>query len=153
MQKISKHLVVIALSSSLLVGCATTYEESGALTGAIAGAAVGSTVGRGPGQMFAIWLGAVVGSQVGATIGRHMDEHDRDRLVSVLETHRTASASTWVNPDTGYNYTATPTRTYEEPGGIGPCREFTIDASIGGKTEQIYGTACRQADGSWKVIK
>jgi hypothetical protein len=22
---------------------------------------------------------------------------------------------------------------------------------IGGKNEQIYGTACRQADGSWKV--
>ena len=103
--------------------------------------------------MFAIWLGAVVGSQVGATIGRHMDEHDRERLVNVLETQRTSTGSSWVNPDTGYNYTATPTNTYDDPSGTGPCREFTIDASIGGKTEQIYGTACRQADGSWKVIK
>lgn len=103
--------------------------------------------------MFAIWLGAVVGSQVGATIGRHMDEHDRERLVGVLETQRTSTGSSWVNPDTGYNYTATPTNTYDDPSGTGPCREFTIDASIGGKTEQIYGTACRQADGSWKVIK
>ena len=34
----------------------------------------------------------------------------------------------------------------------GPCREYTIDAIIGGKTEQIYGTACRQSDGSWKTV-
>jgi uncharacterized protein YcfJ len=27
----------------------------------------------------------------------------------------------------------------------------TVDASIGGKTEKIYGTACRQTDGSWQV--
>lgn len=153
MQKISKHLVVFALSGSLLFGCATTKEESGALTGALTGAVIGSSIGKGPGKALAIWLGAVVGSQVGATIGRYMDEQDRQRLVSVLETQRTAMGSTWVNPDTGYQYTATPTKTYDDPVGTGPCREFTIDASIGGKTEEIYGTACRQADGSWKVIK
>jgi len=43
----------------------------------------------------------------------------------------------------------TPTKTYETA--AGPCREYTIDAIIGGSTEKIYGTACRQADGSWKV--
>ena len=26
------------------------------------------------------------------------------------------------------------------------------DVNIGGKTEQAYGTACRQPDGSWKVV-
>ena len=153
MQKITRNLAVVALSSSLLFGCATPKEESGALTGALTGAVIGSSVGKGPGKMIAIWLGAVIGTQVGATIGRYMDEQDRQRLVSVLETQRTATGSNWVNPDTGYEYTATPIRTYDDPEGTGPCREFTIDASIGGKTEQIYGTACRQADGSWKVIK
>jgi surface antigen len=44
----------------------------------------------------------------------------------------------------------TPTNTYDS--GTGPCREYTLDATIGGKTEQIYGTACRQPDGSWKVV-
>ena len=32
------------------------------------------------------------------------------------------------------------------------CREFQQEVSIGGKTEQAYGTACRNADGSWEVI-
>ncbi|KPK40991.1 MAG: hypothetical protein AMJ69_00270 [Gammaproteobacteria bacterium SG8_47] len=56
---------------------------------------------------------------------------------------------TWRNPDTGNGYTVTPTKTYETA--AGPCREYTIDAIIGGSTEKIYGTAGRQADGSWKV--
>jgi len=32
-----------------------------------------------------------------------------------------------------------------------PCREYTLEALIGGQPETIYGTACRQADGSWKM--
>lgn len=32
------------------------------------------------------------------------------------------------------------------------CREFLHKVSIGNKTEQAYGTACRQPDGSWEVI-
>jgi surface antigen len=43
----------------------------------------------------------------------------------------------------------TPTQTYDQ--GAGPCREYTLDAIIGGRVEQVYGTACRQADGSWQV--
>lgn len=31
------------------------------------------------------------------------------------------------------------------------CREFQQDVTIGGKTEQAYGTACLQPDGSWKI--
>jgi hypothetical protein len=32
------------------------------------------------------------------------------------------------------------------------CREFTQSVTIGGDTEQAYGTACLQADGSWEMI-
>jgi len=44
----------------------------------------------------------------------------------------------------------TPIRAYDTAGG--PCREFTTEALIGGRRETVYGTACRQADGSWKVM-
>lgn len=148
-----KFLAIIAITLYLvtsITGCATK-EEAGALTGAAAGAAVGSTLGGGRGRILAIWLGAVVGSQIGATVGRYMDEQDRIRTASTLENTRTQQSSTWHNPDTGYNYTVTPTRTYEVA--QGPCREFTVNAEIGGKTQQVYSTACRQADGSWKIIK
>jgi surface antigen len=143
-------LVASVAASALLPGCATR-QEAGALTGAVVGAAAGSTVGRGSGRALAIWLGAVVGSQVGATVGRYMDEQDRMKMSSVLETNKTRAPSTWNNPDSGNRYTVTPTRTYENA--QGPCREFTVDAVIGGRVEQVYGTACRQTDGSWKVIK
>jgi hypothetical protein len=32
------------------------------------------------------------------------------------------------------------------------CREFQQQVSIGGRTEQAYGTACRNPDGSWEVV-
>ncbi len=31
------------------------------------------------------------------------------------------------------------------------CREFQQEVTIGGETEQAYGTACLQPDGSWKI--
>ena len=32
------------------------------------------------------------------------------------------------------------------------CREFQHTVTIGGKTQQAYGTSCLQPDGSWKII-
>ena len=32
------------------------------------------------------------------------------------------------------------------------CREFQHEVSIGGRTEDAYGTACRNPDGSWEVV-
>lgn len=32
------------------------------------------------------------------------------------------------------------------------CREFQQTVTIGGETEQAYGTACLQQDGNWKII-
>jgi len=44
-----------------------------------------------------------------------------------------------------------PTRSGVDAAGQ-PCREFQQTVTIGGKTEQAYGTACRQADGSWLLV-
>ena len=33
------------------------------------------------------------------------------------------------------------------------CREYTKTISVGGRAVQGYGTACRQRDGSWEVVK
>ena len=152
MKKSFHILIIFTLITSFSFGSTATREQSGVLTGAAIGAAVGSTMGRGhSNRAFAIWLGAVVGADIGSTIGKYMDEQDRLRTANVLETQRTHIPTTWVNPDTRNTYTVTPTRTYIVA--EGPCREFTLDAKIGGKTEQIYGTTCRQSDGSWKVIK
>lgn len=32
------------------------------------------------------------------------------------------------------------------------CREYTKQAKIGGKMQEVYGTACMQPDGSWEIV-
>ena len=34
----------------------------------------------------------------------------------------------------------------------GPCREFQTHIIIDGKSEPAHGTACRQPDGTWRVV-
>jgi surface antigen len=33
------------------------------------------------------------------------------------------------------------------------CREFQQTITVGGNSENAYGTACLQADGSWKIVQ
>jgi surface antigen len=68
-----------------------------------------------------------------------------------LESGRTGQKHAWHNPDSGANYAVVPTKTYHHKGN--PCREFTTTAIIGGKTQKVYGKACRTADGDWKMIQ
>jgi surface antigen len=32
------------------------------------------------------------------------------------------------------------------------CREYQQEITVGGKEQQSYGTACRQPDGTWKIL-
>lgn len=147
-----KSLVVSAvLVCASLTGCAAgPKEEVGMVIGGVLGGVLGHQIGGGRGQTAATILGAIAGGAIGASIGRSMDDLDRMKMAATLETTRTGVATTWRNPDTGYDYRMTPTRTYETA--EGPCREYTMDATIGGRTEQVYGIACRQADGSWRIV-
>jgi len=144
---------IAASTALLLFACSTapSKQDQGVLIGAIAGGILGHQVGGGSGQVLATMVGTVAGAMIGGSIGKQMDETDRLNTAAALENVRTGVPSAWVNPDTGYEYVVTPTNTYDS--GTGPCREYTLDATIGGKTEQIYGTACRQPDGSWKVVE
>lgn len=149
--KISKFLVTAGLALSVGVSACATHQQTGALIGGATGAAVGSTIGKGGGRTAAIILGAILGTAVGARIGQSMDEQDRINTAYAMERNPTGTTSSWVNPDTGASYAVTPTRTYDTA--QGPCREFTMNANVGGQPQQVYGTACRQADGSWKIVQ
>lgn len=145
--------LAVLLASLLLSACAASpgpREEAGMIIGGIIGGVLGNQVGDGSGRRIATALGALAGGAIGSSIGRSMDEVDRMKMAATLETTRTGVSTTWTNPDTGSDYRMTPTRTYESAGS--PCREYVLDAEIGGRTEEVYGTACRQADGSWKIV-
>ena len=75
--------------------------------GGVLGGVLGSQVGRGHGRT----LATIVGTLAGGAVGRSMDETDCLKTAHSLESVRTGVPSAWRNPDTGNQYTVTPTRT------------------------------------------
>lgn len=148
----SATLLVAAMAVSLS-GCETTsHAQEGEILGGIIGGIAGAQVGEGRGRTAAIIVGTIAGSMIGRHIGETMDSADRAQTANTLTYNRTGETTSWINPDNGNSYEVTPTRTYESA--TGPCREFTIDATVGGTAEQeVYGTACLQNDGSWKLVQ
>ena len=150
-----RKYVCISLMACLtaLSGCAGqgAKEQTGMVIGGVLGGLLGSEVGghHRHSRTSAIILGTIAGAAIGGSIGKSMDDVDRLKTSHTLENVRTGVSSSWRNPDSGNSYVVTPTQTYETA--TGPCREYTIDATIGGRPEKIYGTACRQPDGSWQV--
>lgn len=145
-----KTVIALIAAPLLFTGCVPlNNQQAGSLTGGVIGGLVGSQFGSGSGQVAAAAGGALLGSIIGGRIGQTMDDVDRMKMQQALDTAPTGRPIRWRNPDNGNQYTVRPTRTYYN--GNQPCREYTTHASIGGKFEQIHGTACRQADGSWKI--
>ena len=84
-----------------------------------------------------------------------MDEQDRMQAnQAVVQAHQAPLGETiaWNNPDSGNAGTVTPMRDGSTPSGL-YCREFHQTVTIGGQTEAAYGTACRQPDGTWKIVE
>ncbi len=151
-QTLQSAIAMTILGAAFLLSACetTTHGQQGEVLGGVIGGVIGAQVGDGRGRTTAIIIGAIAGSMIGRHIGESMDDTDRMKTAMALNDSRTGVATNWVNPDTGYRYEVTPTRTYEKGGS--PCREFQLDATVGGQTNQdVYGTACLQADGSWLV--
>jgi surface antigen len=159
-----KKILVFSTLFIFLAGCA--YDEQGnlkksswgAVLGGLGGAAVGSAFGSGSGKSAAIATGAILGSLAGSQIGKHLDEEDQKKLQETqqfaLENNRVNQKSTWDNPDTHHYGSITPIKTFDGRNhGYEVCREYTQEINVGGKKEQGYGTACRTADGAWKIIE
>ena len=131
-------------------------QAGGTLLGAGLGALVGSQIGSGKGQLAAVAIGALGGAYLGSEIGKSLDKADRTIMGrnahDTLERTRTGQKTAWRNPDSGHSGTFTPTRTFQMASGQ-PCREYQQTVTIGGRTENAYGTSCRQADGSWKIVQ
>lgn len=146
-----KSLLILLFTLPVFItACATgqgSSEQAGMIIGGVLGGAIGAQVEDGDRRAVAIIAGTMAGAAIGGAIGRTMDEVDRMNTGRALETVRTGVPSRWKNPDSGHTYSVMPTRTYESSSG--PCREYTIEATISGRPETVYGTACRHTDGSW----
>ncbi len=126
-------------------------DALGALLGAATGGLIGSQIGDGTGQMAAVGAGVLLGAIFGGSVGRQMDAVDHSCVGQVLEYAPDNQAVTWQNPNTDAYYTTTATNTYEQPNGR-YCREYQTTATVGGRVQNMYGTACRQPDGAWEIV-
>lgn len=125
-------------------------ELLGTVVGPGVGAAAGSQIGKRNGQIATVIAGTVTGGLVGGSVGRSMDQADAQCLGQAMEHAQTGQTIAWRDPTQDADYRVTPTRTYQGRDGR-YCREFTEAAVIGGQKQQVYGTACRQRDGSWQI--
>ena len=145
----------LAVAGLLLSGCQNPKETGGAIVGSVAGGMLGSNVGKGKGQLVATAIGAIAGAIVGADIGKSLDRADRLEMQrttqGALEKSKSGRVSTWRNPDSGNSGTVTARPVFKNASGQ-YCREYQQTITVGGKTESAYGTACRQPDGSWKIV-
>ena len=152
-----KFLLVGAMALSL-AACAEQggpKQNVGTIIGAAAGAIAGSQVGSGSGQLAATAVGTLLGALAGSEVGKSLDRADMTYLKQTqqkaLETVPSGSSTTWANPYSGNSGQITPQRTYQNASGT-YCRKFQQTVTVSGNTESAYGTACRQPDGTWKII-
>lgn len=122
----------------------------GTLLGAVAGGLGGSQIGRGDGQIAATIGGVLLGAALGNYIQRSMDPADQGCLAQTLERAPTGQQIVWNNPDSGARYEVVPTRTWEQGGTH--CREYSSRGTVGGRVQEVTGTACRQPDGTWRLM-
>jgi len=152
----ARKVVPVLMCAFFLMSCANPPGDKamiGGATGAAAGGLIGAAAGGGTAGIIG---GVLLGGLLGGAIGDALDQRDQELAYQqqqrTLETYQTNQTSTWSNPDSGHSGSYTPTKTYQNSQGQN-CREFQQTITVGGKTEQAYGTACRQSDGSWKVVQ
>jgi surface antigen len=159
----STSIVTVILMVLMVIGCAGGPQGNGgqqdqkAIIGGLGGAAAGGLIAAAfHGGAAGVIGGILAGGLIGGAIGNRMDAADRREAQQTtqraLEKTPSGTAVAWHNPDSGHSGTVTPVRTFQKSGGQ-YCREYQQSVSIGGEEHQAYGTACRQPDGSWKIVK
>ncbi|MBT4889551.1 MAG: glycine zipper 2TM domain-containing protein [Rhodospirillales bacterium] len=174
MQTIAKRFFILFLGAILITvaACANNncnsegYECSegsdnqygemiGSVLGSVIGGVLGSKVGGGDGKTIATATGAIVGLIVGKEIGKSIDNGDFSKADEAaqdsLENNPDGETTSWSDPDSGDSVSITPQTAYINDDGE-DCRDFESTITVDGKTEVAHGRACRQPDGSWKVV-
>lgn len=155
-----RFFVSLVLMSMIGTGCSQPYagpkETGGTIIGAGTGALIGSQFGKGEGRIVAVAIGTLAGALMGQEVGRSLDRADELAMQRnaqyALEYTPTNTTTSWRNPDSGHSGAFTPVETYQTTQGQ-YCREYRQTVYIAGEPQQAYGTACRQPDSTWKIVR
>jgi surface antigen len=131
------------------IGGMDTSQTVGTVGGAVAGGLLGSRFGGGTGKLVAVGIGTLLGAFAGREIAQRLTDGDQTRAAAAEQQAITQNQTiTWNNPQSGYNGSVKPVRTYQAANGQ-TCRDYTHTIMIEGRYETARGTACRQPDGTW----
>jgi surface antigen len=149
-----KTVTAVLVIALFTVACEGPKQTVGGLGGAALGGLLGSQFGSGKGKLATTGAGVLIGALVGSQIGKGLDQVDRmkaNQAISQAQTAPLGEPIAWNNPESGNSGTVTPVRDGTTSSGA-YCREFQQTITVGGKTQDAYGTACRQPDGSWQIV-
>lgn len=157
----SRSLIAATFLAPALIlgGCATdgmgNKQTMGTILGAAAGAWAGSSIGSGGGKTVATAAGTLLGAYLGGQVGRSMDEVDRMKAAQAQQQAFTAPIGEtiyWNNRESGNSGQVAAVRDGTSVSGD-YCREFRHEMNVSGETASETGTACRDADGTWRILK
>ncbi len=159
MKKTFLTLSVVAGLALAVSGCATenwnwNKQTMGTGAGAVLGGIAGSKVGGGNGQLWATGVGTLLGAFIGSEIGKTLDKADLMYASQATEQAYSADIGQtidWENPESGNHGSVTPVREGHADNGD-YCRQYQQTIVVDGQAETAYGTACKQADGSWVLV-
>ena len=130
-------------------------QQIGSATGAVIGGVLGGKIGKGDGKKLGVGIGAIFSSLMGKIIGRKISELDLKKssqtAEEALEKTVKGDTNTWSNPNSQNSGSITPTTDRFTKNGM-VCRDFKSTILVSGHSEKFNGRACRQKDGSWKII-
>ncbi|MHA1567735.1 MAG: RT0821/Lpp0805 family surface protein [Alphaproteobacteria bacterium] len=154
----AKTRLPILAAALILAGCSSDAGEKqtiGAILGGVGGAVVGTQFGSGGGRLAMTAVGTLLGAYLGSEVGSSLDRADQvaaQRAETQAHTAPIGQKIQWNNPDSGHYGSVTPVRDGTDSASGQYCREYQTTVTVGGETQDAFGTACQQPDGSWKII-
>lgn len=138
-----------------------TDEVVGTGLGAIVGGVIGNQFGHGSGKTAATIGGVILGGIAGNAIAKDSckDQHAdayyyNNTYYDAFNDRDEGEEYNWRNPYSNNYGTVSAGEYYEDgyEGYSGPCREFEQSVYIDGRPETATGVACRQGDGTWRIV-
>ena len=153
-----RFLSVLVLLAVVGASCPARAGDEAILStgiGAALGGLFGSQIGHGGGQLFATGTGAAIGGLIGNNVGHSIEAEESHHNFSY-----DASSYAYAPPMTYGFYPPPPT--YVAPPAPPPiyvdqeaqtyCRPYSQQIIIDGQTQESYGTACLEPDGTWRIM-
>jgi surface antigen len=127
-------------------------DAFGGVVGLVGGSASERLASAGGDRPVYAVAGTAAGPLVGPKIARAMDEVDHHCIGRTLEYAPDNHRVRWQNEARDLSYIVVPVRTFQNDNGL-YCREYRATTTMGGRSLEALASACRSANGSWKLLR